>query len=209
MTKQPDIDFVVNHIEKALGLLIQQFRGKEKWTDILSALLNESQNLENTFKDLYYNRSINTAVGTQLDGIGQILGLERGGLNDDDYRIALKFQAFLNQSKGEPETLIAALKVFTDSTKVHLYEIFPAEAYGWFDNPTHIIGKLDEKMDSLCAAGVKWGGSIIGNDQPFIFDEGYKIPPDAVTLYGSFAIVDAGNNLITDGTQGQFSIATG
>lgn len=204
-----EIQFISDHIAQALNLLVQQFRDKTTWTDILTAMLQEAQNIEDAFKDLYFYRALKTAFGVQLDGIGEILGLARNGLDDEDYRISLTFQAFLNQSKGEPEVLIAALKVFTNSTNVHVYEIFPAECYGWFNNHLHLLSKLDEKMDGLCAGGVKWGGSIIGNEQPFVFDAGYTIPPDDITLYGSFAIVDAGNNLITDGTQGMFSIATG
>lgn len=205
MTKE--IEFLTDRVNRALDLLIEQDRDKQNIRDYLSSLIAEMQVLEDVFKDLYLLRAIETAAGTQLDGIGQILVLNRDGRLDEEYRSALQFKAFLNQSKGEPETLISALKVFTKSTKVAVWEIFPATCYGWFDGD-NIPDNLDEQMDNLCAGGVKWGGSIIGNDQPFIFDKGYPKPPDDLRpIYGGFAIVDAANNLINDGFSGKFSIA--
>lgn len=205
-----EIIFLNDRVEKALDLLIQQDRTKQSIRDYLTALITEMQTLENVFKDLYLLRSLDSAEGTQLDGIGQILVLNRDGRSDEVYRIALKFKAFLNQSNGEPEILISALRVFTKSINVAVWEVFPATCYGWFDNDDNIPPNLDEQMDSLCAGGVKWGGSIIGNDQPFTFDQGYPKPPDDLRpIYGGFAIVDASNNLINDGFSGKFSIVIG
>jgi hypothetical protein len=205
-----EIIFLNDRIERALDLLVEQDRDKAKLRAYLTAYLSEFQVLEDVFKDLYLKRSLDSAEGAQLDGLGQILVLEREGRTDDEYRAALKFQAFLNQSKGEPETLIAALKVFTGATRVAVWELFPAKCYGWYDSDIpEIPPDLDAQMDSLCAGGVKWAGSIIGNKQPFVFDKGYPKPPDNRPIYGGFAIVDASNNLINDGFSGKFSIAIG
>ena len=196
------IEFVTDWIGTALDLLVQQFKDKQKINDFLSCILEEAQVLEDAFKQLYELRSLDTAFGAQLDGLGDILALPRNGLDDEDYRIALKFQALLNASKGEPETLIEALKVFTRSTDVQYFELYPAACYGYFNNPDYqVTDELDKKMDNLCAGGVKWLGSIIGNDRPFVFDELYNIPNDP-RFFGGFSFADDLGNNLDDGTCG-------
>jgi hypothetical protein len=202
MTQQ--IEFVTDWKEKALSLLVEQFKDKQKLNDFLSCFLEEAQLLEDTFEQLYTLRWLDVAYGAQLDGLGQILALERQGLNDEDYRIALRFQALLNASKGESEILIEALKIFTRSDDVTFFEIYPAACYGYYSNYNYpITPYLNAKMQGLCAGGVKWYGSIIGNERPFIFDKLYTIPNDS-RLFGGFAIADASNNVIDDGTCGLF-----
>jgi len=197
-----EIQFRTTVVEDSLNLLVQQFKEKANIEKFLTCFLEEAQELEDVLKQLYTLRWLDTAVGVQLDGLGQILALEREGLGDEDYRDALKFQALLNQSKGEPELLITALSVFTRSNYVSFFELYPAKCYGYFSNPDFAISeKLNIKMQSLCGGGIKWIGSIIGNDRPFIFDVLYPLPPDT-RLFGGFAAVDADNNLIDDGTCG-------
>ncbi len=202
-----DLEFITDWVERALALLVQQFKTKDDFKKFLECLLEEAQVIENVAKDLYFNRRLENAIGEQLDGIGQIVALERQGLDDDKYRDALKFQILLNASKGDPEILILALKEFTQSTIAKLYELFPAACYGEFSSETFDdFDTLNKKMQDLCAGSVKWLGSIIGNDQPFIFDQPYAVPPDTDEKYGGFAIVNASNEIIDDGYCGKFTI---
>jgi hypothetical protein len=200
-----EITFYTDIPDFIAGLLVEQFKEKTNFVNFVKSLSQEAQTLENVFKDLYLDRSIDSGIGEQLDNLGEILGLNRNGQTDDVYRINLKFQAVLNASKGEPEILISALKIFTDSTIVYFYELFPAKCYGYFNNDTFIIPPdFNSKMDNICGGGIKWLGSIIGNHQPFIFDILYYIEgnPDQ---FGGFAAVDVSNVLVDDGTCGLFT----
>ncbi len=64
-------------ITHGLGRLAFQFNNSEKLKGLIETQLIDFQELDNTFNDLLDNRSIDTAIGVQLDGIGQILGLPR------------------------------------------------------------------------------------------------------------------------------------
>jgi len=180
------------------NLLVQQFKTKENFIQFIQALASECQVLEDVFKELYFERWLETCIGAQLDRIGEIVGLSRNGETDDDYRIDLKLQILINASKGEPEILITALKIFTRSTHVIIYEFFPGKCAGYFDNFLHYPANLDVKMQQICAGGVKWLFSIIGNEYPFTCDED--------PLGGGFAGIDSMGNIV-DIDAGMFSYA--
>jgi hypothetical protein len=201
MTKE--IAFIDDYQSLSENLLISQFKDKQWFKNFLLYVSPSVQEIENTIKDLFLNRNLDNAIGKQLDGLGVILGLQRFGLNDEEYRDALRFQAFLNYSKGEGELLITALRKFTKSVNVSLIELFPATCYGYFDNQNFIMDQsFNQKMDNLCMGGVKWLGSVIGNDRPFIMDELYYLQDDP-NLYGGFSIYDEVNGLnMDDGTCG-------
>lgn len=64
-------------VAHGLKRLAYQFKDSEKLKSLISVQLEEFQTLDNTFNDLLDNRLIDTAIGAQLDGIGEILGLPR------------------------------------------------------------------------------------------------------------------------------------
>ena len=85
------------------------------------------QEIDDVDQTLKFDRSIETSVGVQLDGLGQILGLARlPDEGDEDYREKLKFQIFINKSNGTPEEVIAVLKFLTKATKIRYHEYYPA-----------------------------------------------------------------------------------
>lgn len=174
--------------EDTSNLLVQQFKTKQNFINFIQALCSECQLLEQIFEQLYTECSIDTSIGAQLDGIGQIVGLNRNGESDDNYRLDLKLQILINASKGQPEILITALQIFTRSTIVILYEFFPAKCAGYFNNFDNYFSNLDDKMQQICAGGVKWLFSIIGNEYPFTCDED--------PLCGGFAGIDSIGSIV-------------
>lgn len=140
--------------ERTLALLLGQFKGKTNWEKVIKVITAPLQELELVFKDLLLDVALNTAKGTQLDQLGEIIGALRGSLNDKDYLDFLKFQIALNRSAGETEFLIFALLLITDATRVQLIEHFPA-ALSLFTNGDNIPPLLLKKMDDLAAGGVQ------------------------------------------------------
>lgn len=94
---------------------------------LIKAFTDELNLIETEYYSLLVNRSLNTATGAQLDGIGDILGLERNGLSDDAYRIALKGQIQINKSTATSEELIQLAFQLTNPTRVQLTDLFPAK----------------------------------------------------------------------------------
>jgi hypothetical protein len=64
-------------IVKGISRLAYQFKSSEKFKDFLEAFLLEYQELQISELQLLNERYLDTATGKRLDGIGEIVGLER------------------------------------------------------------------------------------------------------------------------------------
>lgn len=100
---------------------------------LVSALPNQLTALENVFDQLKNERSLDTAIGIQLDRLGDIVGESRLGRNDEAYRRALRLRVFINISKGRPSDLIFAVKDGSQADHVQYFESHPAMAWLWTD----------------------------------------------------------------------------
>lgn len=56
--------------------------------------------VEDVFEELFTKRTLVSAEGVQLDGYGEIVGVERSGLSDGDYRLRIGVQILINLSEG-------------------------------------------------------------------------------------------------------------
>lgn len=85
--------------EKGLARLANQFRFKENFRAFISAFLAELDELKLVQTDMEDNRGLDTAVGAQLTGIGNIVGLERySGVTDEIFRGLCKVQIMINNT---------------------------------------------------------------------------------------------------------------
>lgn len=98
---------------------------------LVRSYADEVQALDAAATDLLALTSLDNAIGVQLDGIGQIVGLARAGLSDSQYRLLLRAQIRINTSGGTIEQLneIARLASGTTATTpvFTLTESFPAD----------------------------------------------------------------------------------
>jgi len=115
-----------NHATEALANLVSQFQGKTYLAGVLTAFVNQIQELENVCFELLSQRWLDNAEGAQLDGFGSIVGEAREGRTDDDYRLAIQARILLNLSSGTPEDIIALARALTDGSSVLLAQYFPA-----------------------------------------------------------------------------------
>jgi hypothetical protein len=101
----------------------------------ITALLSEVQTAEDAALATLIGRYLDNAIGVQLDGLGDLVGEERLGRSDDDYRNAIRVRIFQNQSSGTPEEMLTLLRLLVqDATGIHIEEIFPAKV--WFEMAT-------------------------------------------------------------------------
>jgi hypothetical protein len=110
------IENVTNHAARAVANLLVQFRDKPLIVAMLNAYSRQIQDLENALQQLLTQRALDVAVGAQLDGIGSILDLPRGGDTDEPYRSRLRVALAINQSAGTTEDLYKVLTLATTST---------------------------------------------------------------------------------------------
>lgn len=154
-----------------------------KLKQFLNAFSEQGQKVENVLQELYNLRSIDSAFGAQLDGIGEIAGESRLGRNDEKYRIAIKFRFYLDVSSGEPETLIRATEFLTQASVVQYYEVYPATVQ-LFTDGTSIDINTKSFIQSLAPAGVRVSITQISGLIGFRFSEDGQ--PDPV-YGGSFS----------------------
>lgn len=75
----------LDHLQIARDRITQQFKDKEIVDKLLQLLIDDQQELEELFKALLQQRSIDEAVGVQLDIIGEIVGQPRELISVDLY----------------------------------------------------------------------------------------------------------------------------
>jgi len=96
----------VDHVAAAIARLPEQFKNKTKIVNLVKALCAPATSLEDALWQLLTERAVDTAIGTQLDQLGFIVGQERGGLSDVDYRRFIRARIAANRSQGVTEDLI-------------------------------------------------------------------------------------------------------
>jgi hypothetical protein len=166
---------ITNFSQRAIALLAGQFQNTPTPTEntnlqnLIIALCEPATEIQTQIQNLINDRWINTAVGVQLDGLGEILGLARTpGQSDDSYRQALIFQIQLNVSSGTPEQVINALSFFTNGSKVKYVEMAPAAYLLETNAPATSFpipqGSLATAIQKLSPAGVEFAGLIATYD---------------------------------------------
>lgn len=110
---------------EAVANLVEQFRNTTNLDAFVSAFVDQIQDAENGAFELITERTLAAAEGVQLDGIGQIVGLARGGLSDADYRIRLQAQILINLSSGTIDEILEII-ILLEPTITDFRELEPA-----------------------------------------------------------------------------------
>jgi len=156
-------------ISEALARLIDQFRGQPIIGAFVAAWARQSQAVEATSFGLLEETWLATAIGVQLDGLGEIVGVERGGLSDTDYRLRIRAQVKRNVSSG---TIDELLELCTDlgATSVVLTETPPAKIA--LDSQSIVVSGLQigRLAASAKPAGVGFSFTWYESSTPFKFD---------------------------------------
>jgi hypothetical protein len=176
--------YVSDHRARGLALLLQQFHGKARIESLLGVPLDQIQELEDALWSLLAGRALSTATGIHLDGIGAIVGENRGGLGDEPYRALIRARVVANRSDGHPDELlrIARLVSGVDVT-LALTEYPPASLVIEAGNP------LDSYTDALAAIVIRLlGQAATGGVRVFFV---WDAEPDATSLVFADTTIDA------------------
>lgn len=95
---------ITTHVDDAKSRLPSQYQ-KPKMLAKIQALVQSVQALEYAIQDMFQGRLLSHATGEQLDGIGQIVGIERDGLDDGIYRLLIFGKIAENNSDTSVPTL--------------------------------------------------------------------------------------------------------
>lgn len=162
---------IENHVELALGRLLEQDKGKPNLVALLSAFVRPMQTLEDEADKVETLRGLDDAAGVWLDRLGAVVGQPRNAFDDEDYRLHIRARLLVNRSSGTPEELLAIVRMLSpDSPALELFEYFPAA----FDLVLGGVTSLDEArlffsmLDEARAVGVRGGLVSFSAASPFI-----------------------------------------
>ena len=159
----------MTYVETALSRLTSQFQNSEKLRAMVSAIIAPLDEIDSTITSLKTERWIDTAIGTQLDGCGAIVGESRFGRDDDLYRQAIRFRVFTNISNGTPNDLIKALTYLAGGWDKQYLEVYPATCILFTDSPDAPLN-IQPQMQALAPAGVSDIQVMVSFvDKPFRF----------------------------------------
>lgn len=134
-----------------LGKLPEQFKNKHNIEVLIKAFAEELEEVEKAFQELETLRSIRTAFGRQLDGIGEIVNLTRAEstayagvvdfdvLDDERYRLFLMYKALRNANACTYPELMEICRLLYNA-KLLYYKEFD-------DHPAHFQVMVGAKFD--------------------------------------------------------------
>lgn len=173
MTITPD--YIANHVERALGDLVTMLGGRPVIEALVRALGEEVQELEDATWACVADRLLSTAVGTQLDAWGEIVGEQRGGLNDLEYRAFIEARILSNLSEGEPDRMARILSVLVGGVPVRYVPLYPAAMFFQYVRPAWTSARhrarVVAQMVEVAPAGVSVDHITEAIDGYFGFDD--------------------------------------
>lgn len=115
------------HVDEALANLPEQFKGKANFTALLTAIVDEVQELEGVLLDVFEMSWLDNAADAQLDVIGVLVGEDRKNRDDDTYRLFIRVRILLNTCSGTPDQILAVFALLIGAANtLALSEHFPA-----------------------------------------------------------------------------------
>jgi hypothetical protein len=107
--------------------LIWQYRGDQPRVQAwLATFLAQLQSIEDVSLEVLVGRWPLTAIGAQLDDLGKIVGQDRLGMTDDQYRLFILARILINRGNGRIEEINDILAIL-GAPVINSVEFFPAE----------------------------------------------------------------------------------
>lgn len=119
-------DYIPDHRERARADLLSQFRHKTRIEALIRALALGTQNLEDALLDFVVSLSVDFATDELLNRLGKLVGEQRLGLSDSEFRRIIRVRIAANRSSGTRDELISIFEQATDAAEVRYVDSFPA-----------------------------------------------------------------------------------
>lgn len=111
----PPLDCNLDHVDQSLNARLEDFRGLPRFEELVRILAEEVQEIEDALWQIAQD-DVDSAIGVQLDGFGEIVGAEREGLSDANYRALIRATIRANRSEGTTPDLYSIVTAATGST---------------------------------------------------------------------------------------------
>lgn len=115
------------HAAIARSRLTDAGRRNAGLANLVDAVAEAVQGVEDAYWQLYSERWLDDAVGAQLDVLGRIVGQPRNGYGDADYRGHIAARIVANRSSGTAEELLTMVRTIVPGpTTLVLADAYPA-----------------------------------------------------------------------------------
>ncbi len=139
----------LTHAQDMLDRLSEQFKGKPNIAAVLNVSGVQYQELEDVFFAVLTERSIDTAIGAQLDVIGSIVDQPRDGATDDEYRRRIRARIATLNSEGTTEDLLKIAPLVIDDVAA----TFVVE----FQPPASVAFKVENSVPTVDTVSALFG----------------------------------------------------
>ena len=158
------------------------------WEGTIYSLVGPAQTLEDIMEQVLTERSLSASEGVNLDKIGEIVGVDRQGDSDGDYKDKIVGKIAENNSDGTARDLIEITTILLgdELVRVIIAEDFPAKIriYVFVNGTDHNPVGLLESLQRAKAAGVGLPSLVRGSETYF----GFSSDPSA----SGFATIGGG-----------------
>jgi len=118
---------ITDHADAAVSRLIEQYRDKPNFVSLIRTYANRIQRVEDEMWRLFTERTLESAVGEQLNVLGRVVGQARQGFDDDEYRLHIRAKVKLNRSSGTVPELLEIFRLVTPAgTTLQFIPRYPA-----------------------------------------------------------------------------------
>ncbi|MCK5444789.1 MAG: hypothetical protein KAI73_04150 [Rhodospirillaceae bacterium] len=143
------IDKVPDHTAAGIANLLSQYKDSPTVLNFLTVLLSQLQPVEDDLVDLIFERMLATAVGVQLDQYGKVVGANRRGLVDDDFRKYIRVRIQANLSTGIVDTILDVVSVLVGNLVVRYDRIGTAAYQLQWETDSPVSGALLELVNEI------------------------------------------------------------
>jgi hypothetical protein len=169
-----EIPYYADHEARALSKMASQFPRDGTVAGLVRVAAGRWQAVEDAFFGLIDAFNLETATGAQLLVLGRLVGQEKGGLDDDTYRLYIKARIAANRSSGTPEELINIARLLSTGGAIHYTPYTIASFVLFLEGPVEngvLIAQLILRAEAAGVNGtVEW--SEYPPDETFTLDAG-------------------------------------
>lgn len=176
--------------DRALSRLIQQFKGQENISKLLTAFADELQEVQSALYQVLNERSLGDAVGAQLDDIAALLNISREGKTDNELRSAIQVEIVINFSKSRDSDVVEVLQLLTQANQTQVIEQFPAGINVFLDSlGLSDVATLQLALDKSTGAAVEVHSVVVSDDDGAF---GFEGDPQALGFADEGSVSGAG-----------------